>query len=367
MTTNKPNDGPTGAMIEAGLAAYCAAEGDDIARLTAAFRAMGAPHTPPVPGEAVERVAKAIFAVRGCGRPPFGIHADKAWEELPDDVKELWRIYARAAIAALSSNNVVEPSEGCDHYKLVSGGDGPWTCVRCGAVDPPRPKYEPPTHEAVEPGEAVERVARIIDPSTWETMDGYLEATKRKYRSQNVMWPADQFKDKASMAKAREIIAALSSNNVVEPSGALASIADYLVNQQDEPEWGRPNDRLHYWRDKAITAAERIRAAAPDPVVERLKPDAGSWWYPQGETDSEHCSLDPGEVIDDCYSPRAVTQVIPLSRAASLPDVYAAVRVWSDAEKDQRDDDEDYSFTLHNSEAEARAALASVNPIEDKS
>ena len=259
MTTNKPNDGPTGAMIEAGLAAYCAAEGDDIARLTAAFRAMGAPHTPPVPGEAVERVAKAIFAVRGCGRPPFGIHADKAWEELPDDVKELWRIYARAAIAALSSNNVVEPS------------------------------------------------------------------------------------------------------------GALASIADYLVNQQDEPEWGRPNDRLHYWRDKAITAAERIRAAAPDPVVERLKPDAGSWWYPQGETDSEHCSLDPGEVIDDCYSPRAVTQVIPLSRAASLPDVYAAVRVWSDAEKDQRDDDEDYSFTLHNSEAEARAALASVNPIEDKS
>ena len=37
----------------------------------------------------------------------------------------------------------------CDHYKLVSGGNGPWTCIECGAVDPPRPKYERKADEDV--------------------------------------------------------------------------------------------------------------------------------------------------------------------------------------------------------------------------
>lgn len=41
--------------------------------------------------------------------------------------------------------------EECDHYKMVSGNtNGPWTCVRCGAVDPPRPKYGQPSRQSVD-------------------------------------------------------------------------------------------------------------------------------------------------------------------------------------------------------------------------
>lgn len=54
-----------------------------------------------------------------------------------------------------------------------------------------------------------EKVARIIDPSSWAVMDSYLEQTKRKYAGQNVGWPEDQFKHKESMAKAREILSTL--------------------------------------------------------------------------------------------------------------------------------------------------------------
>ena len=55
----------------------------------------------------------------------------------------------------------------------------------------------------------VERIARIIDPSSWAVMDSYLAETKRKYRGQNVGWPADQFHHKESMAKARAVLAAV--------------------------------------------------------------------------------------------------------------------------------------------------------------
>lgn len=54
----------------------------------------------------------------------------------------------------------------------------------------------------------VERVARIIAPSCWAVMDGYLADTKRKYKGQNVGWPTAQFQDSKSMAIARAVIAA---------------------------------------------------------------------------------------------------------------------------------------------------------------
>jgi len=61
-----------------------------------------------------------------------------------------------------------------------------------------------------EPSEAdVERVARIIDPSSWAVMDGELERMLRKYRGQHIGWPADQFQHKESMALARAAIAAM--------------------------------------------------------------------------------------------------------------------------------------------------------------
>lgn len=57
--------------------------------------------------------------------------------------------------------------------------------------------------------EAVERVARVLDPGRWAVMDGYLQDTIRKHRGQDVGWPADQFKDAPSMAAATAALAAL--------------------------------------------------------------------------------------------------------------------------------------------------------------
>jgi hypothetical protein len=54
-----------------------------------------------------------------------------------------------------------------------------------------------------------EQIARIIDPSSWAVFDGYLAQVKRKYRGISAGYDPAQFKDKASMAKAREILAAL--------------------------------------------------------------------------------------------------------------------------------------------------------------
>lgn len=56
-----------------------------------------------------------------------------------------------------------------------------------------------------------EQIARIIDPSSWRVMDGYLAETKRKYRGENVGWPSDQFHHKESMAKAQAIL------NLIQP------------------------------------------------------------------------------------------------------------------------------------------------------
>lgn len=56
---------------------------------------------------------------------------------------------------------------------------------------------------------SIEAMARIIDPSSWRVMDGYLAQAKQEYKGQDGGWPEDQFKHKESMAKAREILAAL--------------------------------------------------------------------------------------------------------------------------------------------------------------
>jgi hypothetical protein len=44
-------------------------------------------------------------------------------------------------------------------------------------------------------------------------------------------------------------------------------IADYLTHQQDEPWPGPDSARLHYWRDKAISAAKRLRAPMTSPTA----------------------------------------------------------------------------------------------------
>ena len=59
----------------------------------------------------------------------------------------------------------------------------------------------------------VEKVARIIDPSSWAVMDGYLSDMLRKYKGQKIGYDPDAFKHKPSMKIAEKVIAAIRSQS----------------------------------------------------------------------------------------------------------------------------------------------------------
>ena len=54
--------------------------------------------------------------------------------------------------------------------------------------------------------ELVEKVARLIDPSSWSVMDAELARMLRKYAGERIGYPSDQFQHEASMKIARAII-----------------------------------------------------------------------------------------------------------------------------------------------------------------
>jgi hypothetical protein len=106
----------------------------------------------------------------------------------------------------------------------------------------------------------------------------------------------------------------------------------------------------------AFAAGTALSPPAPASVAD------GEWFYPEGDHSSDECRFSPDEVIDYALEGEAVSRVVCIERAASLPSVYAAVRVWSDAEKDERQSDDDYDYTLHATAEEARAALTEGTP-----
>ena len=54
--------------------------------------------------------------------------------------------------------------------------------------------------------ELIEAMARIIDPSSWRVMDGYLAQMLRKYKGEHIGYDPDAFKHKESMAIARALL-----------------------------------------------------------------------------------------------------------------------------------------------------------------
>lgn len=121
---------------------------------------------------------------------------------------------------------------------------------------------------------------------------------------------------------------------------------------------------------RAELDAAEARATAAEAEAERMREAsakapglrAGGWWYPEDQTDEGHCHFSPEEVVSDFYEPEPGDHVFALDRALSLPTVYAAVRVFTEAEKDARQDDEPFVMTLHATPDEACAALAKEKP-----
>ena len=116
--------------------------------------------------EVVEAVARAICRANAEGVLDWSANVDR----YVDKHWDLWLQEAQAAIAALPP-----PTSAA-----LSGGG--W-----------RPDRE--------------EMARIIDPTTWQVMDDYLDATKRKWVRLHAGYDPEAFKDRRSLAKADAILA----------------------------------------------------------------------------------------------------------------------------------------------------------------
>ena len=68
-------------------------------------------HTMSADSDMVERVARAIYAVRFCD----GKSADDGWTALPPAIRDRWAMYARAALDASGIGELVEALEKCRH------------------------------------------------------------------------------------------------------------------------------------------------------------------------------------------------------------------------------------------------------------
>lgn len=71
----------------------------------------------------------------------------------------------------------------------------------------------------IEAGVMREKVARLIDPSAWRVMDGYLAEMLRKYAGKNAGYDPDSFKHEPSLALADKIFALISRPAPTEEKG----------------------------------------------------------------------------------------------------------------------------------------------------
>ena len=102
-------------------------------------------------------------------------------------------------------------------------------------------------------------------------------------------------------------------------------------------------------RGMLYRAADRIEALSEE--NERLRElTCATWFYMPDEGD--RCWFSPHEVIDEMYDPEPGNHVFEVECATSLPSIWCAVRVTDDPDADER-----FTFTEHETEAEARAAL----------
>ena len=88
-----------------------------------------------------------------------------------------------------------------------------------------------------------------------------------------------------------------------------------------------------------------------------------SWFYLAGDMSSDRCRFSPSEVIDEDWlwdNRGEGSAVVQIECATPCPDMWIAVRFFTNEEKDARDSDDDYELTEHATEAEARATLAEL-------
>jgi hypothetical protein len=110
-------------------------------------------------------------------------------------------------------------------------------------------------------------------------------------------------------------------------------------------------------------AADRIEAQAAE--IERLREalrlsNEAHWFYLGDDCSSDQCRFSIDECIDEDFEwdnrPQG-NHVLQISGAKPVPDMWVALHYFTDAEKDERGEDNPYDYTVHATEEAARAAL----------
>ena len=106
-----------------------------------------------------------------------------------------------------------------------------------------------------------------------------------------------------------------------------------------------------------ITALEAENERLRKALAEANKAE---WFYYGDDQSSDCCRFNIDECIDEDFESEAATDgdhVLQISGARPVPDMWIALHYFSDAEKDERQDDEPYIYTVHATQDEARQAL----------
>lgn len=114
-----------------------------------------------------------------------------------------------------------------------------------------------------------------------------------------------------------------------------------------------------------VQAFARHRTAAEDAEIARLteelrKAQQPQWFYLGEECDSDSCRFSIDEVISEDFEYHNKPEgdhVLMISGGRPVPDMWVAVHYYTEAEKDARESDDEYDYTVHATEEEARAAL----------
>jgi len=123
-----------------------------------------------------------------------------------------------------------------------------------------------------------ETVARIIDPSSWRVLDGYLADVKRL---KNAGYDPDNFKHQASLAKAQEIIDRLDLPPLNgEPVPMVLFCPKCGVQHIDEPELPYIGDRIIETGDEEAAACIREATWNNPPHRSHLCLSCGHIWRP---------------------------------------------------------------------------------------
>ena len=149
-------------------------------------------------------------------------------------------------------------------------------------------------------------------------------------------------------------IAELADEGKLDGTQLVQAFARHRIAAQPAPqadEWTTPE-----------TENAALKARVAELEGELANATSAQWFYLGDDYSSEKCRFDINECISEDFewdnSPNG-NHVLQIAGARPVPDVWVALHYYTEDEKEARESDDDYTYTVHATEEAARAALES--------